>query len=449
MFRQIGANEVTPFPENIVACPDCDLLQRIPVLPPGGTARCPRCGHTVASSKPDSLDRTLALTVAAVIVLIIANTMPLMGLSAVGRQASTTILGGVLKMWQQGQGITGVLVAFCTVIAPTLYIGFMLTVLLAVRQSPTPSWIGKLLRVQEFSQPWSMVEVMMLGILVALIKIADLATVIPGIGMFAVGALIILIAAMTVNFDPHEIWTRIRWADGQVPQTAASTESEDRKEEPTMSTDTSGILTGVKLGLVSCEACGLLSRPPDVHEPGHCPRCGKELELRRHSSVQRTWALIIAAAICYIPANLIPIMSTTTPTYAEKDTIMSGVVLLYESGSWPLALIVLIASVMIPLAKIAALAYLLITVQFRSIGGRHERVRLYRLVEFVGRWSMLDVFVVTFVVALVQLQPLMSVEPGAGVMFFAAVVVLTMLAAETFDPRLIWDSSNNKEDKND
>jgi len=440
---------VTPFPENIVACPDCDLLQHIPALPPGGKASCPRCGYTIASSKPDSLDRTLALTVAAAIVLIIANVMPLMGLSAVGRQASTTILGGVLKMWQQGQGITAVLVAFCTVVAPTIHIGFMLTVLLAVRQSPAPSWVGTLLRVSEFSQPWAMVEVMMLGILVALIKIADLAAVIPGIGMFATGTLIVLIAAMTVSFDPHEIWTRIRWTDGEVPQSTAFPESADQGKDQTGSADTPGPLTGIKLELVSCEVCGLLSRPNDVHEPGNCPRCGQELELRRHSSVQRTWALILAAAICYIPANLLPVMGTTTPTYAEKDTIMSGVVLLYEHGSWPLALIVFIASVMIPMAKIAALAYLLISVQFRSIRSRQERSQLYRLVEFVGRWSMLDVFVVTFVVALVQLQPLMSVQPGAGVLFFAAVVVLTMLAAENFDPRLIWDSSNNKEDKND
>ena len=203
-----------------------------------------------------------------------------------------------------------------------------------------------------------------------------------------------------------------------------------------------GAITGIKMGYALCEACGLLTRPANVHKPGHCPRCGEALEFRRHNAIQRTWALLIAAAISYIPANLMPVMNTTTLTYAEEDTIMSGVVLLYKTGSWHLALIVLIASVMIPLAKITALAYLLISVQRGSIGGMNERTRLYRLIELVGRWSMLDVFVVTFVVALVQLQPLMSVEPGAGILFFAAVVVLTMLAAETFDPRLIWDSKS-------
>ena len=202
-------------------------------------------------------------------------------------------------------------------------------------------------------------------------------------------------------------------------------------------------LTAAEAGLVSCEACSLLSRPASLAEPGYCPRCGAELVWRRHHSIQYTWALVIAAAICYIPANALPVLNTTTLGSTDSDNIIGGVVFLYTSGSWPLALIVLIASVMVPLGKLAALAYLLITVQRGSLGGNRERARLYRLVEFVGRWSMLDVFVDTFTVALVQLSPLMSVEPGPGVLFFAAVVVLTMIAAESFDPRLIWDSSES------
>lgn len=204
-------------------------------------------------------------------------------------------------------------------------------------------------------------------------------------------------------------------------------------------------LTAAQAGLVSCETCGLLSQPADAAEPGYCPRCGSALEWRRAGSIQTTWALVIAASICYIPANLLPVLGTTTLGSTEYDTIMGGVVFLYTSGSWPLALIVLIASVMVPLGKLVALSYLLITVQRGSISSNQERTRLYRMVEFIGRWSMLDVFVDTFTVALVQLQPLMSVHPGPGVMFFAAVVVLTMIAAERFDPRLIWDASAAKE----
>ena len=207
-----------------------------------------------------------------------------------------------------------------------------------------------------------------------------------------------------------------------------------------MSTTMDAGVTAAQLGLMSCESCQLLSRPSSVVEATYCPRCGEHLAFRRSGSIQKTWALIIAATICYFPAMLLPVLVSTTLGSSEDDTILSGVAYLYTSGSWPLALIVLVASVMIPLGKLAALAWLLITVQRGSIKNNHDRTRLYRVVEFIGRWSMLDVFVDAFTVALVQLSPLMSVAPGTGVLFFATVVVLTMFAAETFDPRLIWDS---------
>ena len=207
----------------------------------------------------------------------------------------------------------------------------------------------------------------------------------------------------------------------------------------------SAAVSAARAGLVSCETCALVVRPVSRSEPGHCPRCGTALEWRRERSVERTWALVIAAAICYLPANLLPVLNTTTLGSSEPDTIMGGVVLLYTTGSWPLALIVLIASVMVPLGKLIALSYLLISVQRGSAASGAQRTRLYRIVEFVGRWSMLDVFVDTFTVALVQLDPLMSIQPGPGVLFFAAVVVLTMIAAETFDPRLIWDAGTGEE----
>jgi paraquat-inducible protein A len=199
--------------------------------------------------------------------------------------------------------------------------------------------------------------------------------------------------------------------------------------------------TAAAAGLVCCEACHLLIEPAEAEHAGYCPRCADELEFRRSSSIEKTWALVVAAFICYLPANALPVMSSTSFGETEGDTILGGVALLYSSGSWPLALIVLVASVMIPLGKLVALVYLLLSVQRGTITTGHERTRLYRMVEFIGRWSMLDVFVVTFTVALVQLQPLMSVTPGNGVLFFAAVVVLTMLAAESFDPRLIWDTA--------
>jgi paraquat-inducible protein A len=191
--------------------------------------------------------------------------------------------------------------------------------------------------------------------------------------------------------------------------------------------------------IVSCPTCQLLSRVPSGSEVAHCPRCAARLMARGHYSLQRTWALVIASAICYIPANTLPVLTTSTLRSSQSDTVLAGILYLYTSGSWPLALIVLIASVMIPVGKLVSLGYLLLSVQRGSVHASRERTRMFRLVEKIGRWSMLDIFVIAFVVALVQLPPLMTAQPGPGVPFFAAVVILTMIAAFTFDPRLIWD----------
>ena len=203
--------------------------------------------------------------------------------------------------------------------------------------------------------------------------------------------------------------------------------------------------SAMQLGLQSCELCGLLSRPAPHEDEGSCPRCGSELSFRKHQSLERCAACLLAAAICYLPANLLPVLTTTTAAGAESDTILQGVALLWSPTGWPLSLIVLIASIMIPSGKIVALGYILVSLRRGSTAGRVQRVRLYRMVKFIGRWSMVDVFVDTFTAALVQLQPLMSVEPGPGLFFFAAVVVLTMLAVEFFDPRLVWDVTTRSE----
>jgi paraquat-inducible protein A len=201
----------------VIACRDCDLLQYIPSLPPGGKARCARCGETLVHLSANPIDLPLSLTVAATIAFITANTMPLMGLAAVGREASTTIFGGALEMWRQGSEITAVAIAFCAVIAPASHLLFLLTVLLAARRPPGPRWVGEMLRSAHFMAPWSMTEVMMLGVLVALFKIAQLATVLPGIGMYAAGAFVFLLAGVLVTFDAREVWRRVEWVDGTRP----------------------------------------------------------------------------------------------------------------------------------------------------------------------------------------------------------------------------------------
>jgi paraquat-inducible protein A len=216
----------------------------------------------------------------------------------------------------------------------------------------------------------------------------------------------------------------------------------------------SAVKSAAKEGLVTCHACGLLCRRASAQEAGHCPRCGVQLASRHHDCIQRTWALLIAAAICYVPANLLPVLTTNEPGDIETNTIVGGVISLYTSGSWFLALIVLVASVVIPLAKLVALVYLLLNAQRSPApagGGSRERTRMFRGIEFIGRWSMLDVFVVSFVAAVLQLEPVLSAQVGPGIPFFAAVVILTMFAAMSFDPRLMWDKwdKRDRRDKGD
>jgi len=189
-----------------------------------------------------------------------------------------------------------------------------------------------------------------------------------------------------------------------------------------------------------CHDCGLLTRLPG-HGRVLCPRCGATVHPRKLRSLERTWAFVIGACLCYLPANLLPIMKITSLGRAQADTIMSGVVYLLTHGMWPLAVVVFTASVVVPILKIVILIGLLVSVQRRSRWRPIERTRLYRITEAIGRWSMVDIFVVTILVALVHLGNLASVEAQPGAVFFGAVVVLTMLAAEAFDPRLIWDSS--------
>jgi paraquat-inducible protein A len=198
-------------------------------------------------------------------------------------------------------------------------------------------------------------------------------------------------------------------------------------------------LTAGRAGFMLCHACALLSRPlPGAHVSA-CPRCGASLHFRKPDSITRTWAFLLAACILYIPANVLPIMHTDSVLGSQRDTIMSGVIYLWATGSWPIAGLIFFASVMVPLLKILGLVVLVVSAQRRSTWAPLQRTRLYRMVEFVGRWSMIDIFVVAILAALVQFQGLASIQAEAGAVAFGAVVVLTMFAAEAFDPRLIWD----------
>jgi paraquat-inducible protein A len=204
--------------------------------------------------------------------------------------------------------------------------------------------------------------------------------------------------------------------------------------------------TTLNSGLVGCGVCHLLVPAPDPALRARCPRCGATLHRRKPNSLHRTWALVIAAIIFYIPANVLPITIVTSLGMTQADTIMSGVIYFLHEGAWYIAAVIFIASVFVPLMKLIILIYLLITVQNQSTARLKDRTRLYRITEAVGRWSMVDIFVVTILVALVNLGALATLQAGPAAPFFAAVVVVTMFAAMSFDPRLIWDAKEQSHD---
>ena len=410
----------------LIACHECDLLQRETALASGATARCRRCGATLYRSPPASVDRALAFTLAAIVLFAVANAFPIVGLSVNGTLVETTLFGAARVLYDDGVWPLAGLVFVTTLLMPLLDMVAVTYVLLPLRTGHIPRRPDIVLRVLRRVTPWGMIEVLILGMLVALVKLAAIASVVPGIAMLAFGGVMLLLAAAASAFDPHDIWTRIDVARSAAGAPAGQASASAR--------------TAARAGLFVCHDCGLLSKPaPHAHE-GRCPRCGSHLHFRKPGSIARTWAFVIAAMVLYIPANMLPVMDTSSLFGAQTDTILSGVVYLWTSGSWPLAVIVFIASIAVPMLKIMALVFLVLTAQLHWRWLPERRTRIYRLVELVGRWSMLDIYVITILVALVQFNALATIKAGPGAIAFGAVVVLTMFAAMSFDPRLIWDA---------
>lgn len=395
----------------VIACQHCDQLYRVAPLEPGGKASCHRCGSQLYRSVPDSLDRMIALYLTALMLFCISNAWPFLSLELGGRVEQNILVSGGLAMIEMGMADLGILILLTSIVFPLLTILGMLYLLVPIKFGIQPAAMGPVYRFVEAINPWSLVSVFMLGVLIAIVKLQDLAHVIPGISLFALVGLLISFAAARASFDPAVLWA-------------------DRGD--------SGSESGTDRHWLNCHTCGMLTDASSgLHD---CPRCSAPLHHRKHNSILRTWALLVTATMLLIPANLYPVMTVIRFGQGEPSTIMSGVLHLIEGGMWGLAMIVFIASIVIPLMKLIILAYLLISVQRKSTWRPRDRTLLYRVTEVVGAWSMVDIFLVGILSALVSLDALSTIRPGIGASFFGAAVVVTMFAAHSFDPRLIWDN---------
>lgn len=364
---------------------------------------------------PRSLDHSTALYLAALVLLILANSLPFVALQFGDRIEQSLLVSGGFALHSAGLGEIGLLVFLTSVLFPLLTIGGMLCVLLPLRFGYRPSWMPRLWRLVRALNPWSLIGVFMLGLLVSVVKLQDMATIVPGVAFYAFIGLLVVSSAAVASFDPAALWPRIGPDDMPAAESAAAA------------------------GYVTCHTCDLLVRRSVVSGSGRCPRCAEAIhESLGATSIDKAWALLAAAALLLIPANLFPVMTVTRFGAGEPSTILAGVVHLIEDGAWPLGLLVLFASFVVPVSKILALAFLLVTAQRGSTWRRRDRSVLYRVTEVVGAWSMVDIFLVGILVALVRMDGLATVAPGIGASFFGASVVLTMMAAHVFDSRLIW-----------
>jgi paraquat-inducible protein A len=397
-------------------CPICGLFQTVAAPAPRTSQLCRRCSSVLRQHRTDPARRALALVIAALLLFALAATQPFLSLD-LGGGSQTTLLGGPEALEQTGLAPLALVVLITTMLAPLARLGMTLRVLLALQWpdlagAPT-RYLAQLFRWAEWLEPWSMLEVFLLGVFVAYAKLIDLAPVHVGIAAYALGAVMLMTAAADATLDRAAIWERLETTS---PPNRTHTASRHR---------------------IGCECCGRVSTGAQ-----HCPRCGAALEHRRPHALMRSWALLLAAVVLYIPANTLPILTVIQLGQGSPHTILQGVAELTASGLWPLAALVFTASVAVPLLKVVGLAYLLIATQMHSTRHLRGRTLVYRIVEAAGRWSMIDVFMISILTALVQMGALATVIPGPGALCFCAVVILTMLAAHEFDPRLMWDATN-------
>ncbi len=387
-------------------------MQTVPKLQLGANAVCLRCDRLLERACGDPLGWPLALNLTGVVLLAIACSTDLMQVAKAGIERTATLLTGPVNLGRDGLWELSVVVIYATMIGPLVQLAGTTAVLLAVASGrPAPvmrqvfAWVRRL-------RPWSMVEVYLVGVFVAYTKLRALVSIEIGTALVALFALMLAMIAADATLDPEAVWDRLGGG---------------RDGEPR---------AGPRIG---CDTCGLVSRGRS-----RCPRCESALHARKPDSLARTWALALAALVLYLPANLYPVLTYIQLGSGAPSTILGGARELLEGGQWPLALIVFVASVAVPVLKLTGLFLMLVTTQRGSGARLHDRTRLYRVVDAIGRWSMIDIFMESILVALVQFGGVVTILPGPGALAFAAVVILTMLAAETFDPRLMWDAAGER-----
>lgn len=417
----------------LTACTQCDLLISSNQTPVNHTSVCPRCGCVLARHHKNSLDKTLALGITGLLLYIPAMFIPLITLKKLGMSEQANVVDTIIRFFESEYYFVTIMTLLSAVVMPLCLIGMVVTICLHLKTGKATPFTAKLFRHYMHLEEWAMVEVYLLGILVTIFKMADLADIIYNAGFFSFIGLVFTSLGITVVMDKDLFWRLIE-------NTSDPSSDHDRQEAPVSLKCTAH--TATYAGYATCLTCNKLEplNSDTSMPPKHCSRCGDTLHCRKPGSLSKTIALVITSALLFLPANLLPIMDIEFLGISDKSTILDGIILFFEDGSYFIGAIILVASVLVPLFKIIGLSILICSTQFRFSRFLRQKTAMFRFIAFIGRWSMLDIFVIALLISLVDFGFFTSIKAAPAATFFCLVVAATMLAVNTFDPRIMWDN---------
>lgn len=399
-------------------CACCDLIVDVPDIAKKQVARCPHCGHKLCKANTNYDSRIVAFSISALIMLLSSMFYPFISFSSSGITQTITLPDSARILFNYDSELLGLFIDLSIIALPMSLLIILIPLHLGILKALPEHVARRLLKFTLALEPWIMSEIFLIGVLISMVKIMALADITFGISFWAYICFVILYISTLVHLNRHRLWAQIKPIQ--------------------MLTNTQHVTRAIDESIKACHVCHQLCND------NICVRCHSKTHIRNPHSIQKAVAWLLTSFICYIPANILPIMNTTSLGEESPSTLIGGVIVLWKSGSYPIAIVIFLASVVVPLAKACVLSFLCIMVTKPANKHTKRYTRIYQLTEFIGKWSMIDVFVVAILVALVQLGNLMSVTPGLGIVFFSTMVICQMMAAHAFDPRLLWDTPKNK-----
>ncbi|WP_446009050.1 paraquat-inducible protein A [Candidatus Electrothrix sp.] len=418
--------------DQYIICPGCDLLVEEVQPTATHTPVCPRCQRRLHRKRPDSVRRTLVLSLTGLLLYLPANFASLISFNILGSTTSSSLFQSTLSMFDQGEYLVGILVVLTGLVCPFMTLSLLFGVSAGLYLGWKKKWMAVFLHWYQHLAEWAMTDIYLIAVFITIIKMNHTAAIEYNIGFFCFIMLVATTVAAQACIDKSLFWKKLD-----------KNTINDRPKIPVLTL----AQTGKEAGLLLCQSCHKINRLPSgtQQEKIHCPRCGEILHLRKENSIDRSWALIVTALILILPANLLPIMSVSSLGRVSKTTIIDGIILFFQGGAYGIGLIILTASILVPLFKVIGMALILISIHNQWTTWLRHKALMFRFIQFIGRWSMLDIFVIALLCALVRFGSLSSVDVAPAALYFSLVVLCTMFAALSFDPRLLWDSAESSQ----